>query len=193
VGGCRDSAAVLQRIPLQLGESVWRRRCQNGRSTDPGSRPAFTLQSRQAPLPDLPLHVAPTRPLVAVMPFQGGGDNPTLRLLGEEIADLLRERLERDPAVQAILISSDFLAKAPPHAVELVCRELRVGYLITGKCHQGAREPSLYVELTDTRDWHIRWAHFYRESARALLADSGDAMTELVSTLRRSLVERPPR
>jgi TolB-like protein len=127
------------------------------------------------------------------MPFQGGGDDPALRLLGEEIADLLRERLERDPAVQAILISSDFLAKAPPHAVELVCRELRVGYLITGKCHQGAREPSLYVELTDTRDWHIRWAHFYRESARALLADGGDAMTELVSMLRRSLVERPPR
>lgn len=127
------------------------------------------------------------------MPFQGGGEDPALRLLGGEIADLLRERLERDPLVQAILISSDFLAKAPPHAVELVCRELRVGYLITGKCHQGAQEPSLYIELTDTRDWHIRWAHFYREGARALLADTGDAMTDLVSMLRRSLVERPPR
>jgi TolB-like protein len=130
---------------------------------------------------------------MAVMPFQGGGEDPALRLLGGEIAGLLRERLERDPAVQAILISSDFLAQAPPHAVELVCRELRVGYLITGKCHPGVREPSLYVELADTRDWHIRWAHFYRESARALLADTGGAMTDLVSMLRRSLVERPPR
>jgi len=133
------------------------------------------------------------RPLVAVLPFQTIGGGASLQGLGGEIADLLRERLESDPVLHAILISSDFLAKAPPHAVELICRELRVGYLITGKCHGHGGEPSLYVEVTDTRDWHIRWANFYRERARALLADEDNAMSELVASLRRLLIEQPAR
>lgn len=147
------------------------------------------------PILDLPADTvaAIRRPLVAVLPFQAAGDDAALRLLGGEIADVLRERLESDPALQAILISSDFLAKAPPHAVELICRELHVGYLVTGKCHGTAREPSVYVELTDTRDWHIHWAQFYREQARTLLAEDSEAMAGLVAALRRSLVEHPAR
>jgi TolB-like protein len=150
----------------------------------------------QEPLLDLPALdtvAAVRRPLVAVLPFQAARDDAALRLLGGDIADLLRERLERDPALQAILISSDFLAKAPPHAVELICRELRVGYLISGKCHGSIAAPSLYVEVTDTRDWHIHWAHFYREDARALLCAGDDTMNDLVASLRRLLVEHPAR
>jgi TolB-like protein len=89
--------------------------------------------------------------------------------------------------LQAILISSDFLAKAPPHALELICRELRVGHLISGKCHGTGGQPSVYVELTDTRDWHIRWADFYAGGAHALLAEDGKAMDALVKELRTEL------
>jgi TolB-like protein len=135
----------------------------------------------------------PGRPLVAVLPFKPIGADPSLRLLGVELADTLRERLERDPKLQAILISSDFLAKAPPHAVELICRELRVGYLISGKCHANGAQPSLYVEVTETRDWHIRWAQFYRGQARELLAPGAEAMNELVESLRQLLVLHPAR
>jgi TolB-like protein len=135
----------------------------------------------------------PRRPLVAVLPFTPAGEEPSMRMLGNDLADLLRERLAHDPALQAILISSDFLAKAPPHAVELICRELRIGYLVSGQCHAGAGHPSLYIELTDTRDWHIRWARFFRGTARSLLTDDGAQMQELVATLRRELVEHPRR
>ncbi len=133
------------------------------------------------------------RPLVAVLPFTPAGDEAALRLLGGDIADLLRDRLAHDPAVQAILISSDFLAKAPPHAVELICRELGIGFLVSGHCHDTAPEASLYVELTDTRDWHIRWAHFFRGNARSLLAPGGEEMVRLVAALRRALIEQPRR
>ena len=124
---------------------------------------------------------------MAVLPFAPCGDDPQLALLGAEIADRLRERLASDPATRAILISSDFLAKAPPHALELICRELRVGHLISGKCHATGGEPSLYVELTDTRAWHIRWADFQRFGARRVLAEDGEAMDRLVSQLRITL------
>ena len=130
------------------------------------------------------------RPLLAVLPFTTIGADPSLQGLGDEIADRLRAAMECDPALQAILISSDFLAKAPPHAIELICRELRVGHLISGKCHGHGKQPSLYVEVTDTRDWHIRWAHFYRERARALLDADDGAMSDLVASLRRLLT--PP-
>jgi adenylate cyclase len=135
----------------------------------------------------------PLRPLVAVLPFTPVTDDPSLRLLGGEIADTLRDRLQRDPALQAILISSDFLSRAPPHALELVCRELRVGYLVSGKCHPNGREPSLYLELTETYDWHIRWAEFYRGQARTLLAPDAEPMSDLLTVLRRMLVERRTR
>ena len=133
------------------------------------------------------------RPLVAVLPFTPGGEDAGLRLLGNDIADLLRERLGQDAALQAILISSDFLSKAPPHAVELICRELRIGYLVSGQCHGDGRRASLYVELTDTRDWHIRWARFFRGTAHTLLSESGAEMGQLVANLRRELVEHPRR
>lgn len=131
----------------------------------------------------------PGRPLVAVLPFTPCGDDARLRLLGSEIADRLRERLATEPATQAILISSDFLAQAPAHALELICRELRVGHLISGHCHATGDEPSLYVELADTRDWHIRWAEFYRFGARAMVAEDGAAMDHLVAGLRNALAE----
>jgi TolB-like protein len=134
------------------------------------------------------------RPLVAVLPFTPGSDDAGLRLLGNDIADLLRERLAQDAALQAILISSDFLSKAPPHAVELICRELRIGYLVSGHCHGGGdARASLYVELTDTRDWHVRWARFFRGTAHTLLSETGAEMSQLVANLRRELVEHPRR
>lgn len=131
-------------------------------------------------------------PLVAVLPFTPRGGDESLGLLGSDIADALRERLTQDPAMQAILISSEFLSKAPPHAVELICRELRIGFLVSGHCHP-TTPASLYVELTDTRDWHIRWAHFFRGTAPALLAPGAEGMTRMVAGLRRELVEFPRR
>jgi len=142
-------------------------------------------QSALQPLPDLP---SPIRPLVAVLPFTPNGGDASLRLMGTELADRLRERLASDPALQAILISSDFLAKAPPHALELICRELGVGHLISGKCHATGDQPSVYVELTDTRDWHIRWADFYGGGARELLAEDGTALEAVAKELRTELL-----
>ena len=130
---------------------------------------------------------------MAILPFTANGDDASLRLLGNELADRLREHLARDPDLQPILISSDFLAKAPPHALELICRELRVGHLICGKCHGTGEQPSVYMELTDTRDWHIRWADFYGGGASALLAEDGEAMARVVHELRSELLPRPRR
>ena len=151
-----------------------------------------TAPSALQPLPDaLP---SPARPLLAVLPFSTSGeDAATLRLLGNELADRLRERLAQDPAVQAILISSEFLAKAPPHALELICRELGVGHLISGTCHGTGPSPSVYVELTDTREWCIRWAEFIGGGAHTLLAPDGEAMGRLVEEVRCELLARTRR
>jgi TolB-like protein len=139
-----------------------------------------------------PLDLRPLlgRPLVALLPFVPCGRGEALRLLGDDIADRLRERLAADPAMGAILISSDFLSNAPPHAVELICRELRVGHLISGKCHATGSEPSLYVELTDTHDWHVRWSEFYRFGARSMLAEDGEAISGMVQHLRTALAQQ---
>ena len=131
------------------------------------------------------------RPLVAVLPFSAPAEHPELRALSAELADALRERLAEDPALQAILISSDFLAKAPPHALELACRQLGVGYVISGNCHPGPH-PTLYVELADTRDWTIHWAHAFRGDARTLLPEDSADMASLVEVLRHELATRPP-
>jgi TolB-like protein len=124
------------------------------------------------------------RPLVAVLSFTPAAGDEGLCLLGTEVADALREGLARDPALRAILINSDFLAKAPPHALELVCRELRVGHVLSGHCHGHGEHASLYIELADTREWHVRWARFYRGDARSLLAQDGEAIGRMLAELR---------
>jgi hypothetical protein len=71
---------------------------------------------------------------------------------------------------------------------------LGVGYLISGNCHGGGDVPaSLYVELSDTRDWHIHWARFFRGNAQALLASHGKEMSSLAAVLRRVLAALPRR
>jgi TolB-like protein len=123
------------------------------------------------------------RRLVAVLPFASVDGGTPLRLLGEDIADTLREQLARSPQLSTILISSAFLERAPEHALELVCRQLRVGYLVTGRCYPCGAGASLYVELTDTRDWKIHWARFFRGNAHELLAPASPAMASLQSCL----------
>lgn len=128
------------------------------------------------------------RPLVAVLPFGAPSGDPALKLLGTELTDVLRDHLARSPEVGAILISSDFLARAPEHALELICRQLHVGFLITGRCYRVADRDSLYVELADTREWHVLRADFFSGNARALLAPDSKEMARLVTALSAALV-----
>lgn len=128
------------------------------------------------------------RPLVAVLPFAAPSGDPGLAMLGSDLADILRDRLARSPEVGAILISSDFLAKAPEHALELICRQLHVGHLITGRCYRVGQRDSLYVELADTREWHVVHADFFSGSARALLAPGSPEMARLATALSAALV-----
>jgi TolB-like protein len=133
------------------------------------------------------------RPLVAVLPFAPAGDDAALRLLGSELADLLRERLARLPVLSAILISSEFLARAPEHALELACRRLRVGHLVWGRCHRHADGASLYVELADTREWNVRWAGYFHGQALQLLAPECATWGALQEQLQVNLLARPLR
>jgi TolB-like protein len=131
----------------------------------------------------------PVRPMLAVLPFTISGTGPGLQRLSEEVTQRLRESLAADPAIQSILVDSEVLFKAPPHALELICRELRVGHLILGKCHGAGDEPSVYVELTDTRQWHVCWAEFYRGAARTLAAGDAASLSAIVGELRMALLE----
>lgn len=131
------------------------------------------------------------RPLVAVLPFAPAGNDPALRQLGCEVAALLRERLATVPALRAILISSEFLERAPEHALELICRQLHIGHLITGRCYRHALGESLYLELTDTREWNVQWAQFCRGDARALLAPGSKAFDTLQLRLQGALLPAP--
>ncbi|RYZ06051.1 MAG: hypothetical protein EOO24_11995 [Comamonadaceae bacterium] len=132
------------------------------------------------------------RPLVAVLPFGTRQEDDTLRMLGTDVADLLRECLAGTPDLGSILISSDFLSRAPDHALELICRQLRVGYLISGTCYEFGLGTSLYIELADTRRWHIVWADFLKGNARDLLDPDSAAMHRVLDGLRHSLRHHQP-
>ncbi|QJW83611.1 hypothetical protein HK414_04530 [Ramlibacter terrae] len=132
------------------------------------------------------------RPLVAVLPFAGGQDDDSLRMLGTEAADLLRDLLAATPDIGSILISSDFLSRAPDHAPELICRQLRVGYLISGTCYRFGNATSVYVELADTRSWHVVWADFLKGNARELLDPAGKTMAGVLEGLRHALRHHHP-
>ena len=131
------------------------------------------------------------RPLVAVLPFASGQADDELRLLGTEVADLLRKTLAATPELGPILISSEFLSRAPEHALELICRQLRVGYLISGTCYHFGPGTSLYIELADTRRWHIVWADYLNGNARDLLDPASATMARVFAGLRHALRPQP--
>ncbi len=156
-----------------------------------GSLPKIRrLQLPAPPDPDAISLAMLRRPLVAVLPFGCVDGNPTLRLLGSELAELVRERLVTVPELQAILISSEFLERAPEHALDLICRQLHVGRLVTGRCHRNAFGTSLYVEVSETREGKVLWARFLRGDARELLAPDSAAMEHLHGALAHALRPR---
>jgi TolB-like protein len=132
------------------------------------------------------------RPLVAVLPFGSVAGDASLRLLGSELAELVRERLARVPELRAILISSEFLERAPEHALDLICRQLHVGRLVTGRCHRGAAGASLFVEVSETREGKVLWACFLRAAAHELLDPDSPAMAGLHAGLAQALRPPPP-
>ena len=132
------------------------------------------------------------RPLVAVLPFTSPQPDERLRLLGADVADALRRRLAVTPGVGSLLIRSEFLSRAPDHARELICRQLRVGHLVSGTCYEFLPgTTSLYIELADTRGWHVAWADFIKGNARDLLDGQSEVMTKVVEHLRVALQRRP--
>lgn len=135
------------------------------------------------------LALALRRPLVAVLPFAPAGEDAALRLLGSGLAAQLRTGLAQAPVINAILISSEFIERAPEHALELICRQLRIGHLVTGKCSRDAHgRCSLYVELTDTRDWNIRWAQVFRGTAGAMMLPDSAELAQLQASVQAALL-----
>ena len=135
------------------------------------------------------LALAIRRPLVAVLPFAPAGEDEALRLLGSGLAQQLRAGLALAPAISAILISSEFIERAPEHALELICRQLRIGHLVTGKCSRDARGGcSLYVELTDTRDWNVHWAQVFRGTADAMMLPESTELARMQASVQAALL-----
>lgn len=129
------------------------------------------------------------RPLVAVMPFAPAGEDAALRLLGSGLAQQLRAGLAQAPAINAILINSEFIERAPDHALELICRQLRIGHLVTGRCSRDAfGHCSLYVELSDTRDWAVRWAQVFRGTAGAMMLPESSELAGLLASVQAALL-----
>ncbi|MCG2591819.1 hypothetical protein LZ009_03405 [Ramlibacter sp. XY19] len=129
------------------------------------------------------------RPLVAVMPFAPAGDDAALRLLGSGLAQQLRTGLMQTPAIEAILVNSEFIERAPEHALELICRQLRIGHLVTGRCSRDARGGcSLYVEVTDTRDWAVHWAQVFRGTADAMMLPESSELARMLASVQAALL-----
>jgi TolB-like protein len=127
------------------------------------------------------------RPLVAVLPFDAADGDAALRLLGSELADLLREGLSAMPDLRTILIRSECLERAPDYALDLICRQLRIGQLVTGRCHHTPVGNALYIEVSETREGKVLWARYLRGEPRELLAPESPQLAALRDELAHAL------
>jgi TolB-like protein len=127
---------------------------------------------------------------VGILPFDAAGGDAALRLLGSELADLLRDRLAAAPDLPTILIGAHWLDRAavePPH---LVWRQLRLGQLITGRCHRTATGIGLFIEMSEAGEGKVLWARFVRADARELLAPGSATLSALHDDLAHALRTR---
>ena len=66
--------------------------------------------------------------------------------------------------------------------------------MVTGKCYRHPNGRSfLYVELTDTRDWHVRWAQVCRGTAHDLLLPESAELASVQAGLQGALLSQAQR
>jgi adenylate cyclase len=155
---------------------VWRWRDQDGEPEVPASGPASGPVSGEPARPALAL---PSKPSIAVLPFDNLSGDPEQAYFADGIAEDIITALSRIRWFFVIARNSSFAYKGRSVDIRQVSRELGVRYLLEGSVRKAGDRVRLSAQLIDGATGNHIWAERFDRQ----LVDIFDLQDELTQTI----------
>jgi adenylate cyclase len=135
---------------------------------------------RKAGLPEAAPE-APSRPVIAVLPFDSMSEDPTHQFFADGIAEDIITRLARFPDIGVIARNSSFQYKGEAVDVRSVAEELGATYVLEGSVRRSENDIRVIAQLLDAGDGTHLWAETYdRDLSAGSIFEIQDDITDRV-------------
>ena len=124
---------------------------------------------------------APTRPIIAVLPFDSMSEDPAHQFFADGIAEDIITRLARFPDIGVIARNSSFQYQGENVDVRAVADALGATYVLEGSVRRSENDIRVIAQLLDASDGTHLWAETYdRDLTAGSVFEIQDDITERV-------------
>jgi TolB-like protein len=154
----------------------------------------YQLQQLDRPDTDVPALALPTKPSIAVLPFQNMSGDPEQEYFADGMVEDLITGLSRVKWLFVIARNSSFAYKNNSVDVKLVGRQLGVRYVLEGSVRKTANSIRITGQLVEAENGRHLWAERYDRDLADVFALQDDITISVVAaiepSLRRAEIER---
>ena len=148
---------------------------------------AYRLGPRNTLPPETACPSAP-RPVLAVIPLTFLGGGPSLRAVGEIVADEVIVALSRAPELRIVSRLSTSALRGKRTHLKDIGALLGATYVLSGAYRVAGDTLIVTVELADVRNAEIVWAHRFQSRLSALLMQDDPLVTSIVAGVASALM-----
>jgi len=127
--------------------------------------------------------LAPTRPSIAVLPFEIIGSDTTQAYFTDGISKAITTNLSKFEGLFVVSSYSAFKYRSSEEPLNKIAQELGVRYLLSGDVHAGQEQILIDAQLTDTADGKVVWAERYTTSRVGVFELQHNLSSRIASTL----------
>ena len=147
---------------------------------------AYRLGPRNAQPPEIESQIV-LRPTLAVIPLTLLSGGPPSLAVGEIIADEVIVALSRAPELRIVSRLSTTAFRGRKTQLKEIRALLGATYVLSGAYRVSGDSLIVTVELADTRNGEIVWAHGFKSKVSGLLAQDDDLVTSIVAGVANAL------
>lgn len=151
---------------------------------------AARIEPRPVQSPALPL---PTRPSIAVLPFNNMSSDPGHSFFADGLTEDLITELSRHPGLFVIAANSTFAYKGKPVDLRHIARDLGVRYLLEGSARRSSDRVRVNVQLIDALGGGYVWAERYDRQLEDIFAVQDEVTANIAEALIGRLAAPPMR
>ncbi len=133
---------------------------------------------------------AELRASIAVVPFDTFDLSGVQAYLGDTIADEIIDALSRNPALRLISRLSTSAFRGRANALDGIRSHLRADHLLSGRVHLDGDRMRIALQLVETKDATVIWAHSYTGSAASVFAGTDGMFARIAQDLSVALATR---
>jgi adenylate cyclase len=144
--------------------------------------------------PALPRAVAtapamPSRPSIAVLPFDNIGGDPEQDYFADGMTEDLITELSRFQELLVIARNTVFTYRGQAHRVEDIGRELNVRYVLEGSVRKAGERVRISAQLIDATTGHHVWADRFDRHLEDVFAVQDEVVQRIIATMSGKLHE----